>query len=63
MPGVYEIKCYGSPWLASGEETMRAREMLLILMEELEEEGWTVYASIDQESSGGNYGETDTVGS
>jgi hypothetical protein len=60
-PGVYEIKIHGYPWMAIGEEAMRTREMLLILMEVLEEEGWTVYASIDQKSTGGDQGETDTV--
>ncbi|KAF2688521.1 hypothetical protein K458DRAFT_414268 [Lentithecium fluviatile CBS 122367] len=61
MPGIYEIKLYGSPWYASGEETMRARDLLLTLLETLEEEGWTVYASIDQKNaSGDNYSETDT---
>jgi hypothetical protein len=61
LPGVHEIKLHGAPWFASGEETMRARDLLLTLMETLEEEGWTVYASIDQDHDGSGNGETDTV--
>jgi len=60
-PEVHEIKCRGYPWYASGEDTIKVREMVLILMEVLEEEGWTVYASIDQQSNGGDLSETDTV--
>jgi hypothetical protein len=58
MPGVNEIKLHGYPWAATGKSTMRSRELLLILLETLEERGWTVYASIDQR---GTEGETDTV--
>jgi hypothetical protein len=59
--GVWEYKLKGYPWQASGEETMRVRELLIALVEMLEEEGWSVYASIDQKSSGGQgYSETDT---
>ena len=61
MPGVPEIKLYGTPWLANGESTMLARDILLVLIEVLEEEGWTVYASIDQKTTAGDYSETDTV--
>ena len=40
---------------------MRVRELLIALVEMLEEEGWSVYASIDQKSSGGQgVSETDT---
>ncbi|KAF2262908.1 hypothetical protein CC78DRAFT_294841 [Lojkania enalia] len=60
-PGVYEFKIYGRPWWADGTDTMIVRGMLLSLLEALEEEGWTVYASIDQKNSGENYTETDTV--
>lgn len=52
-PGVWEMKLHGYPWAATGTETMRVRELLLVLVETLEEEGWSVYASIDQKASGG----------
>jgi len=48
LPGVYEFKLLGSPWKASGEKTMDTRRLLLLLLEVLEEYGFTVYASIDQ---------------
>jgi hypothetical protein len=62
-PGVHEIKFHGFPWAATGKETMKARELLLVLLETLEEQGWTVYASIDQHSeyTGANRSSTDTV--
>ena len=62
MLGVDELKLHGSPWYANGTDTMRVRELLLVLLETLEEEGWTVYASIDQKNGQENYTETDTVG-
>lgn len=63
-PGIQEIKFHGYPWAAGGKETMRVRELLLTILGALEEEGWTVYARIDQSASGGsqNTSETDTVG-
>lgn len=62
-PGIQEIKFHGYPWAAGGKETMRVRELLLTMLSTLEEEGWTVYASIDQSASGGsqNTSETDSV--
>ncbi|KAH6642689.1 hypothetical protein C7974DRAFT_351536 [Boeremia exigua] len=61
-PGVQEIKFHGYPWSAGGKETMRVREMLLTILGTLEEDGWTVYASIDQSAAAGsqNKSETDT---
>jgi hypothetical protein len=59
--GVYEVKLRGSPWMATGTETMQARELLLIMLEVLEEHGWTVYASVDQKNGGEKTTETDTV--
>lgn len=44
-----------------GTETMLTRELLLILMETLEGEGWTVYASVDQKNGSEKHTETDTV--
>ena len=61
-PGIQEIKLHGYPWSAGGKETMRVRGLLLTMLGILEEEGWIVYASIDQSMSGGeNTSETDTV--
>ena len=62
-PGIQEIKFHGYPWSASGKETMRVRGLFLVMLATLEEEGWTVYASVDQSMTGGsdNTGETDTV--
>jgi hypothetical protein len=51
-PGVQEFKLNGYPWQATGKDTMRVRELLMVLVETLEEEGWSVYASIDQKGSG-----------
>jgi hypothetical protein len=59
--GVYEIKLYGSPWWATGTETMEVRSLLLVLLEVLEIEGWTVYASVDQKNGTEKRTETDTV--
>lgn len=59
-PGIQEIKFHGNPWSAYGKETMRTRELLLTMLATLEEEGWTVYASIDQSASG-DTSETDAV--
>ncbi|OAA59330.1 hypothetical protein ISF_06265 [Cordyceps fumosorosea ARSEF 2679] len=58
----YEFKLYGHPWHASGEETMVARLLILRFVEILERHGWSLYASIDQNSgpSGdSSYSETD----
>ena len=51
----FEIKFKGYPWLANGEETVRSREILLILLECLEQHGFSLYTSLDQDSGpGGN---------
>ena len=57
LEGAYEIKINGNPWNASGSETMRARRIVLKLLEGLDYNGWTVYASIEQKT--GPAGETD----
>ncbi|KAF3000845.1 hypothetical protein E8E13_007084 [Curvularia kusanoi] len=60
-PGIQEIKFHGYPWAVSGKATMSVRELLLTMLAMLEEEGWTVYASIDQDAGGGeNSSGTDT---
>ena len=58
---VYEVKLRGTPWRAEGTETMAVRRLLLIMLEVLEEHGWTVYASTDQKNGGEKHTETDTV--
>jgi len=58
--GVYEVKLSGTPWYANGTATMEVRAMLLVLLEILESEGWTVYASVDQKNGTDKQTETDT---
>lgn len=60
-PGIWEFELHGYPWSPTGKTTMQVRELLMSLMEMLEEEGWSVYASIDQKSGAGQgTSETDT---
>jgi len=47
QPGAYEFKLKGYPWLADGEETVSTR-ILLRLLEILENNGFSLYASINQ---------------
>jgi hypothetical protein len=42
---------------------MEVRSLLLVLLEVLEMEGWTVYASVDQKNGTEKRTETDTVSS
>ncbi|KAJ7635048.1 hypothetical protein FB45DRAFT_1142854 [Roridomyces roridus] len=56
----YEIKMVGYPWLATGGETMLARQFVLALLGILEEHGWSIYASIDQKAQGEDSGDLDT---
>jgi hypothetical protein len=44
----WEFKIQGAPWVASGEERMVVRLLLLKMMETLERYGWSLYASVDQ---------------
>lgn len=61
VPGAYEVKLHGYPWVASGGETMRTRMLLLELVQALDAEGWSVYASIDQKNGpGGDSHRTET---
>ncbi|KFZ11591.1 hypothetical protein V502_07479 [Pseudogymnoascus sp. VKM F-4520 (FW-2644)] len=57
--GAREFKIYGSPWVASGEQTMSTRLLLLRLLECLEKHGLSLYASIDQ-SQGHGEGTSET---
>lgn len=57
----YEFKCKGYPWSPSGEATMATRMLLLRLFEALESQGWSMYASIDQNAAAGEHeSETDS---
>ncbi|KAL5351912.1 hypothetical protein ACLOAV_003774 [Pseudogymnoascus australis] len=46
--GAWEFKIHGRPWVASGEQTMSTRLLLLKLLGCLEKHGLSLYASIDQ---------------
>jgi predicted RNA-binding protein YlqC (UPF0109 family) len=56
----WEFKIRGTPWWASGEETMVTRMMILNMLETLERYGWSLYASIDQNQAGEDSSETDS---
>lgn len=59
----YDVKMNGYPWGATGSETMEARRLMLALIKGLEQQGSTIYASINQKmhnSSEASRGETDT---
>lgn len=57
----WEFKVLGTPWRASGEETMVTRGLMLGLLQVLEGEGWSLYASFDQSMSPGDHvSETDS---
>ncbi|KAK9375221.1 uncharacterized protein V1513DRAFT_431098 [Lipomyces chichibuensis] len=60
---VFEIKFRGYPWQADGTETVQTRLMLLTLLECLEQQGFSLYASIDQDSGSesSNSSEADTL--
>ncbi len=59
--GAWEFKLNGYPWWATGEETMSTRMLLMKMLECLESFGWSLYASVDQNTgSGDNSSETDT---
>jgi hypothetical protein len=53
--GAWEFKIKGYPWQASGEETMTTRFLLLKLLERLEANGWSLYASVDQSAVHGEH--------
>jgi len=56
----YEFKLLGYPWAASGEETMETRILVLRMLETLERDGWSLYASVDQSNSSQNSSSADT---
>jgi hypothetical protein len=47
----FEIKMHGSPWYPHGVETVRTRIMVLRILETMERFGYSLYASIDQDTS------------
>ncbi|KAH8819135.1 hypothetical protein F5884DRAFT_3826 [Xylogone sp. PMI_703] len=56
----FEFKIKGYPWLATGEETMSTRLLVLKMLETLEQHGWSLYASIDQNEASEDSSETDS---
>ncbi|KAF2005166.1 hypothetical protein P154DRAFT_518704 [Amniculicola lignicola CBS 123094] len=60
VPGCYEIRLLGLGWSMMAGEMMKRRGVVLDLMECFEEEGWSVYASVDQKVGTENSGDTDT---
>ncbi|KAF2878519.1 hypothetical protein BDV95DRAFT_624938 [Massariosphaeria phaeospora] len=50
-PGIYELNLNGNPWVGEGKDTVRVRELVLTLIETLDSEGWTVYASMSQKTA------------
>ncbi|KAH9906767.1 hypothetical protein F4778DRAFT_723301, partial [Xylariomycetidae sp. FL2044] len=59
-PGAHELRLLGQPWYASGEETMRARQLVLDMVALLERHGWDVYATVDQKAAPQDAGIVDT---
>ncbi|KAF2107333.1 hypothetical protein BDV96DRAFT_589571 [Lophiotrema nucula] len=62
VEGCYEVKIQGMGWGQYSAEGVKIRGLVLDILDVFEEEGWTIYASVDQkvggEGSGG--GDTDT---
>lgn len=56
----FEFKLYGYPWRETGEETMVTRLLVLKILETLEKQGWSLYASIDQNQGSEGSSETDS---
>jgi hypothetical protein len=57
----WEFKIQGAPWIASGEEKVVVKLLLLKLVETLERHGWSLYASVDQNAASvGPSGKTDS---
>ncbi|KAJ4298032.1 hypothetical protein N0V90_005931 [Kalmusia sp. IMI 367209] len=60
VEGCSEIKFAGQGWSYISYDTMKSRMMFLDLLECLEESGWTLYASVEQNTRGDEKGVTDT---
>ncbi len=56
----FEFKLNGWPWRPSGEETMTTRLLLLRMLETLEEGGWSLYATVDQNNGHHNKNSSST---
>ena len=64
VSGSYELKLHSYPWRPESGETMEGMMLLLKLLDGLEEEGWTVYASFDRKATSDNdTSETNTLSS
>jgi hypothetical protein len=50
-----EIKLHGTPWWPSGENTVATRVMVLKLLEVLEAFGFSLYTSLDHQTSSDGY--------
>jgi len=57
----YFVKLLGFPWVSGETKGMLVESLLLILLETLATEGWTVYASVSQQNGHKTTTETDTV--
>jgi hypothetical protein len=60
VSGVHEVKLNGYPFAAAGGATMVSRNVALNLFQVFEQNGFTLYASIDQKYGGEHGQETDT---
>jgi hypothetical protein len=56
----WQFKLHGYPWRPTGEETMQTRILVIRMLETLEREGWSLYASVDQNEGSEKSGETDS---
>ncbi|KAJ3181344.1 hypothetical protein HDU85_003658 [Gaertneriomyces sp. JEL0708] len=61
--GAHEFKLNGTPWYASGKDTVSTRALVMRLLETLDRMNWDVYASVDVMSTGNNDGELGDVDS
>ncbi|KAL8283620.1 hypothetical protein RQP46_005415 [Phenoliferia psychrophenolica] len=63
-PDTHEInskwKMLGYPWFANGDATVTTRCLILDILSMLERHGWSLYASVDQSTGGGDQGSSDT---
>lgn len=56
----FEFKLRGYPWMPTGEATMSMRLLILRMLELLEMNGWSIYASVDQSNAAANSSEADS---
>jgi hypothetical protein len=60
VEGCYEVKLAGLGWGSVHAEQVKIKLALLDMLGVMEEEGWTVYASVDQKVGGEREGDTDS---